>query len=56
MTIAKNTAVTIKHTDLTGTSMGAAINDDGDYFVLVEYLDKDGETQSRYFTEAELVV
>lgn len=54
MTIAKNTAVSIKHTDLTGMTTGAAINDDGLYLVLVEYLDRDGETQTRYFDEDQL--
>jgi hypothetical protein len=56
MTIARDTAVRIKHTELEGTSIGASINDDGDYMVLVEYEDKEGDTQARFFTEADLVV
>jgi hypothetical protein len=56
MTIAKNTAVKIKHTDMTGVAIGAAINDDGQYLVCVEYTDLNGETQARYFEEEQLVV
>lgn len=56
MTIAKNTAVKIKHTDFTGEITGAAINDDGTYLVLMEYNDANGETQMRYFEEDQVVV
>jgi len=56
MTIAKGTALKIKHTDMQGASVGAAINDDGTYLVLVEYLDATGEVVARYFEEEQLEV
>jgi len=56
MTIAKNTAIRIAHTDFEGVVKGAAINDDGQYLVLIEWVDAEGETQERYFEEADLVV
>lgn len=54
MSIAVGTAVTIKFTTLSGTTTGAAVNENGAYLVRVEYLDNDGESQERYFEEAEL--
>ena len=56
MTIAKNTAVKIKNTNLTGTTNGAAINDDGTYLVSVVFVDAKGKPQSRYFAEEQLEV
>jgi hypothetical protein len=56
MTIAKDTAVTIRHTDFNGTVKGAAINDDGVYLVLMEWVDVNGDLQSRYFEEDQLTV
>lgn len=56
MTIAKDIAVRIAHTDFEGTTKGAAINDDGVYLVLMEWVDANGDLQTRYFEEAEVEV
>lgn len=48
-------AVSIKHTVLSGVVKGAAVdNVTLDMQYLVEYLDNEGEQQSRYFTLAQI--
>lgn len=56
MSIAVGTDVSIKFTTLTGTTTGAAVNENGAYLVRVEYLDNQGESQERYFEESELEI
>lgn len=56
MSIAVGTDVSIKFSTLTGTTTGAAVNENGVYLVRVEYTDKHGETQERYFEEDDLEI
>jgi hypothetical protein len=56
MSIAVGTEVMIKYTTLSGTTTGAAVNENGAYLVRVEYLDNEGVQQERYFEEVELEV
>lgn len=56
MSIAVGTAVNIKFSTLSGTTTGAAVNENGIYLVRVEYLDNQGDPQERYFEETELEV
>lgn len=41
--------------DIVGVVKGAAVNDQAEFLLLVEYTDADGEVQQRYFKADELV-
>lgn len=49
----KGDAVRIRFTTLTGVVTGFGTNDTG-FLYLVDYIDKDGEPQSRYFQMDEI--
>lgn len=55
MAFKKGDAVRYPIPDIVGEVKGAAVDDDTNLLLLVEYIDADGETQQRYFKAEDLV-
>lgn len=54
MAFKKGDTVRYPTPDIVGEVKGAAVDDDANLLLLVEYLDTDGEVQQRYFKAEQL--
>lgn len=54
MAFKKGDAVRYVVPDIEGVVIGATVNDDAEFMLLVEYTDADGEVQQRHFKADEL--